>query len=360
MIRSKIVVDKETYDEVKQRIYANPKASEALQKTKAITKKYKRMAIIAGTLAFLIFMVIWSFYMKGNYSSSDSDTPHQFLIYILIAIAEGIIPCLVASIFIVFFPIEAVGKKQTKGMMKNNVFPLILSSLFTDEVKYYEKGGVNDDKYLESLGFFSGGNVIHHEALTGICLGVPFSCEDILTYNEGGYGEADSTEFTGTIIRLRYNKPSKSTIIIASKQKSSGLKRVEGPKVELESPEFSKKYYVVGKDREDVFRVLTLDAQNRFEEVGKLTDAPVIFKIQGDVIEIVFGGPTDSILDSASKFSGDKDLSNVIKGMLFIEYLIKTLDLNNTYWLNVEKNKVNVNDSVKKKENAVTYFQNQN
>lgn len=332
MINSKIVIDKETYEKVKARIYADPKALEAIQKTKAITKKYTLWATVLGALVFLISIIVWTIYYMNEENSSTDDASSAFLA-IFLTVIEGLFPCLILAVGL-SSPVALVGRTQGKKLMKNQVFPLILNALFKGEVQYFENGGVDDGKSLTCSAFFGSEDLEHREGLSGTCLGVPFSCDDVCSPQDSDAGDI------GTIIKLRYNKPPKSTIIIADKIRKGGLISVEGPRVELETPEFSKKFYVVDEDKEDAFRVLTPDVQYRFVEVGNLTDAPAIYKIQGDVIEIAFGGQIYNILDFRGAFKEDKDFPNMIKGFLFIESLIKTLGLDNDYWLSVEKNKI--------------------
>lgn len=331
MIVSNVGVTQETLDEVKKILAEDGDVKKAIQEMNGIRKQYNNYSYIGGAAGFLIPFVI-AMIVLGALNSS--------------LIGFGALIGAVAGVVIgilIFFAFRSSGKTKMNTLMRTYVLPLILQGAFKEKTTYYPKGIFNN-QYLRKLKLFQCTNIIHNEALEGVCLGVPFSCEDVNTYHmeERGSGNNTHTErvtdFNGTVFRLRYNKPSKSTIYVATKDTGLGLYRISGPKVLMEAPEFMHNYYVVSPDTEETFRVLTPEVQYRFDDMTKITSAAAVYRIQGDLLEITFSGPTRSILNFKGDF-GEEDLPGILKSVIFIKALIKTLALDNTYWLDIEKNK---------------------
>lgn len=340
MILSNIQVSQETLDEVKKTLDEDPHTKDAINLINDSKKNYTTYSIVGGLVGFFVSFIILMIIFGVNDNVSFGA---------ILGLVAGLILGLV-----IFFAVKSYGDGRVKKMMMDSILPLILEGALKEKASYYPSG-IFDNKYLRALNFFRCTNIKHNEAMEGICLGVPFTCEDVNTYHLETYSNGKTTstrtvqDFNGTVFRLRYSKPSRSIIYIGTKINISGLFIVTGPQVNLEVPEFTSNYYVIDSDKEDAFRVLTPEVQYRFDDMTKITNASALYKIENDTIEIAFAGPTQSIVNFKGSF-GPEDLPGILKGILFIKALIKTLGLDNTYWLDVEKNKNLVNSGDDHKE----------
>lgn len=329
MILSKIEVSEETMNATLKELKENENFEENAAQLNKTHKSFLLAAWITSGVVGIALLIVFL-------CLNDLNLTQKLILGIICGLGFGLF---------LFFIIWSIGKKKMRTTFQQKFLPSMLKSALGDDVIFKNKGEFSID-FIRNLRFFRAVNVTHGEYLCGTCLGVPFSCEDLTTYHiesNGKNGSREVQDYHGTLMTFKYCKPSKCPIYLKTSGGdllgnlySIGNDCIEG----LESPEFNKQYKMTCTNKEEAFRIFTPDVQYGFVDLNKMILASAIYKIDGDNLFIAYSGSTQSLTNFKGRF-GLEDIENVLKSILVIKAIIKTLDLDNTYWKDVKNQSEN-------------------
>lgn len=321
MILSNLTSTSESWDEVKKAM-ETPEQEAFRANINKNRKNAQITALVVGLIMFAIPLILSGVIAK------------EWAVGAVLGAFLGII----SAIFVL-----VISSSSNKKKISASIVPYVVKSVLGKDAVYEGSAGFSR-KFLSSLKAFPVNILNQTDRIHGSYLGVPFMCSDVTSFHYETRTTGKNTytttvvDFTGSIFVYRFNKPSDAIIRIIQKGFIGNLYfSGKAEKLETESIQFNNTYTMLVNDKEQALFVMTPQNILATVDCSNYVKGRLLFLIDKENLIIVASGPTRPLSDAVSGKFDDADLMKMANMLTPVKAFIKTLDLTNTYWRDIER-----------------------
>lgn len=244
--------------------------------------------------------------------------------------------------------------KSAKNKYAASIAPEVINALYGPNAEYAPNGGYSKE-YLVNLDCFPVRTLNQDTLIKGHYFGIPFTVANVESYHYETRGSGKNqrqekvTDFLGSVMSFRMNKPSKSLIKVME-----GSNLFSGKTIDFESSAFNKKFNTYSDDRENAFYIITPQLQLAMLDIEKALPGGLKILFRGDELVIVAAGNTTTFSGINLKESDNYNINVILDSILAPGFVVEKMNLDHKFFLNendiadlVKKNKENKDEEDK-------------
>lgn len=219
--------------------------------------------------------------------------------------------------------------KKYRTTFKKELIPITLK-LFGKDIKYSPEGisrGVVEA--VDMFGHFT--KYTSEDTVSGVIKEVSFDCADVkLGYYTGGKNKRYVKVCHGQLYIFDFNKRFRTRTIIREKK----VKKPDGlEKMEVESIDFNKKFYIYSNNEHDAFYILTPHFMEKLDELEAKHDGNLYIAFDNSKLYIGIDNNIDRFEPPILSEVSQETIDAQIGDLKIIEEIIEELRLNNKIFI---------------------------
>ena len=236
------------------------------------------------------------------------------------------------------FLFSLIGFAIISGSAKNKytaaIAPEIINALYGPNAEYSPNGGYQRD-YLVNLDCFPVRTLKQDTLIKGHYFGIPFTIANVESYHYETRGSGKNrrqekvTDFLGSVMSFKMNKPSKSVIKVIE-----GSNLFSGKTIDFESSAFNKKFNTYSDDRENAFYIITPQLQLAMLDIEKALPGGLKILFRNDELVIIAAGNTTTFSGIKLKESDNYNINVILDSILAPGFVIEKMNLDHKFFLN--------------------------
>lgn len=306
--------------------------SDLINQSTVLRKERKRNTIIIMVIFALLGLGLGLFFGIAGESA-------------FAGIIVGII-CLVIGLIGVAIVFSSAKKKYT-----SKIAPSVIEALYGPKAVYQPNGGYDPD-YLRGLNVFRVRSLNQWEFIQGHYFNIPFSISNVESYHYETRGSGKNshqekvTDFYGSVMSFKMNKPSKSVIEV-----TEGMSLFSGKSINFESSAFNKKFNVYCENRENAFYIITPQLQLAMIDIEKSVPGAITMLFRGEELVVVIASNITRFDKADLNETDNHNINAIIDSILAPALIIEDMNLDHKFFIdesdlkkNEEKEKENKED----------------